>query len=251
MKIYFYIGIIFIVFNVLLIILTRKYKYSEFTNDENDILTSPYGLKLIGIIFSIIIFLLCFVIQFLSSGFFITLLLPVIIVYPLYYYFRFLCNTLDVSNIKKKEFFTTVYLLLSIFYLLFFPLGDDLSLNDQIKLIISFDFPLCEIIIIIYIHFICYAILLNIILLFDGYNYILKKKEISIQKFRKDHSNLSIIAFIISGYISSIILNSQFIEYPFVFDFDRFQNIILIYQIFLGSVSIMKSLNKTTNKQNN
>ena len=83
MKIYFYIGIIFIVFNVLFIILARKYKYCEFTNDENETLTSPYGLNLIGIIFSIIIFLLCFVIQFLSSGFFITLLLPVIIVYPL------------------------------------------------------------------------------------------------------------------------------------------------------------------------
>ena len=83
------------------------------------------------------------------------------------------------------------------------------------------------------------------VLYFDAFNYIIKKQDISRQQFRKQHSKLSIISFIVSGYIASMILNGQFLKFPSTFDFNKFQNIILIYQIFLSSIAILITLNNT------
>lgn len=244
MEIYFLIGLCFIALNIICLILTFKLQREDFYYDSNvEIKEFPYGFKLLGIILSLLVFIFGFIIEYLSSNSLPFLLIPILIGYPLYYYFMFICNTTKLENLYKKEFFATMFALVSLFYLLFVPLAKDVSLSNQLGLIISTNFPLLELVMIIYVHLFCYAIALNIVLYFDTFNYTIKKQKISSQQFRKQHSTLSIIAFIISGYISSIILNGQFLTYPETFDFNRFQNIILIYQIFLSSATILITLN--------
>lgn len=250
MEIYFLLGLILILFNIICIILTTKLKRNEFCYDEkNKIREFPYGLKLIGIIVSIVIFVFCFIIEYLCSKCLPFLLIPVLIGYPIYYYFLFLCNRANCKNIHKKEFFYTMFALVSLFYLLFIPSAKDVSLNYQLNLIISTELPLLELIIIIYVNLFIYAIFLNIILYFDFYNYMIRKQDVSSHQFRRQHSILSISAFILAGYISSVVLNSQFLTYPISFDFNKFQNIILIYQIFLSSAAVLLSLNNTKKKK--
>lgn len=249
MEIYFLIGLCFILFNIIFIILTSKLKRSEFIFDTKfETAEFPYGFKLVGIIISIIIFIFGFIIEYLNANCLSSLFIPGFIGYPIYYYFLFICNHTKPEHIRKKEFFYTMFSFVSLFYLLFLPLAKDVSLSYQLSLIISTNFPLLELVIIVYVNLFVYALLLNIILYFDAYNYIIRKKNISSQLFRKQHSLLSIIAFIISGYIASIILNSQFLTYPTSFDFNKFQNIILIYQIFLSSITILISLNNIKKK---
>jgi hypothetical protein len=109
--------------------------------------------------------------------------------------------------------------------------------------------PLIEIVIILYVNLFVFNILLNFLLYFDVYNYVIKKDSISCQQFRKQHSVLALSSFILAGYISSIILNGQFLTYPNDFDFGKFQNIILVYQIFLSAITILISLNGTRKKE--
>ena len=249
MEIYFLIGLVLIFFNIVCIILTAKLNRNEFKYDsKNEIEEFPYGFKLVGIIFSILVFLFCFIIEYLCSNCLPFLLFPVFIAYPIYYYFLFICNFINHKNIHKKKFFYTMFALVSLFYLLFIPFAKDVSLNYQLSLIISTKLPLLEIVMIIYVNLFIYAIVLNIILYFDTYNYIIKKQDISSQQFRKQHSRLSIVAFIVSGYISSIILNGQFLNYPETFDFNKFQNIVVVYQIFLSSITILITLNNIKKK---
>lgn len=96
---------------------------------------------------------------------------------------------------------------------------------------------------ILYVNLFIYAMILNIVLYFDAYNYIIRKRDVTSQNFRKQHAKLSIVSYIISGYIASIILNSQFLKFPSEFNFDKFQNIIIIYQIFLSSIVVLLTLN--------
>lgn len=245
MHIYFFIGLILILINIIFIVLTCKLKRNDFKYD-NKFKTKefPYGFTLIGVIVSILVFIFGFIIEYLCSNSLPFLLIPVLIGYPIYYYFLFLCNFTKLKNLHKKEFFCTMFALVSLFYLLFIPLANDVSLSHQLNIIISTHLPLLEIIIILYVNIFIYIIFLNIILYFDVYNYVILKKDISSQQFRQQHSTLSIAVFIFSGYIASILLNSQFIIYPDYFNFEKFQNIILIYQIFLSSVSILISMNK-------
>lgn len=246
MEFYFLIGLFFIVLNMICLILVFKLNREDFYYDSNiETKEPPYGVKLLGIILSLIVFLFGFLIEYLSSRCLPFIIIPVIIGYPLYYYFMFICNTSRLEKLHKKEFFSMMYALVSLFYLLFIPLAKDVSLNNQLSLIISTNFLFLELAIIIYVHLFCYAIVLNAILYFDTFNYVISKQKVSSQQFRKQHSTLSIIAFIVSGYISSIILNSQFLTYPETFDFNRFQNIILIYQIFLSSAAILITLNSS------
>lgn len=145
MEIYFYIGLILIVFNVVFIILTNKLKRSDFIYDEKVIIEEfPYGFKLLGVIIAILIFIFCFIIEYLSSGFLSFFLLPLVIGYPIYYYFLFICNHLNLKNLHKKEFFNILFALVSLFYFLFFPFAEDVSLNYQLNLIISTKLPLME-----------------------------------------------------------------------------------------------------------
>ena len=241
MEVYFFIGLFLILINVVFIILTLSLKRNDFFVDKTTEKQFPYGFKLLGIIISLIVFAFCFVIEYLSSHCLPFLIFPVVISYPLYYYFIFICNVTKPENLHKKEFFPVMFGLVSAFYLLFLPLANDVSLNYQINLIISTQIPLLELVIIFYIHLALFVLLLNIVLYYDAYNYIIKKQEISSQQFRKQHSALCIISFIVSGFITSIVLNGQFLTYPDNFNFDKFQNIILIYQIFLSSATIMLS----------
>jgi len=244
MDIYFLIGLCFILLNIIFMILTSKLKRNEFIFDTKfETAEFPYGFKLIGIIIAIIIFIFGFIIEYLNANCLPSLLIPAIIGYPIYYYFLFICNHTKLENIRKKEFFYTMVALVSFFYLLFLPLAKDVSLSYQINLIISINIPLLELIIIIYVNLFIYAMLLNIVLYFDAFNYVIGKNDISCQEFRKQHSLLSIIAFIVSGYLTSILLNGQFLNYPENFNFDKFQNIIVIYQLFLSSITILITLN--------
>ncbi len=250
MEIYFLVGLGLIFINIICIILTYKLKREDFFNDESfEDKNIPYGFQLLGIILSLIFFIMGFVSEYLSSNCFPTLLAPILIGYPIYYYFMFVSKTKNSKYILKKEFFTMMFALVSIFYILFLPLANDVSLSHQIELIISTNLPFLEIVIILYIHCFIYAILLNLILYYDFYNYVLRKNSISKQQFRKQHSILTIVAFIVAGYLASIILNGQFLIYPESFNFDKFQNIVLIYQIFLSAVSIMISFNNLKTKK--
>lgn len=226
-------------------ILTKKLCREDFYFDtEYETKEFPYGFKLLGIFVSLFVLLLCFMVEYLFSSTLTFLLVPVVIAYPLFYYFMFICNGIESKHLHKKQFFFTMFALVSLFYLLFIPFSENVSLSHQIELIITTNIPLLELIIIAYVHLFLYVILLNIILYFDAFNYLIKTKAISSQLFRKQHSVLTIIAFVISGYIAAAILNGQFLIYPETFDFDKFQNIILIYQIFLSSVTIILTLNK-------
>lgn len=250
MEVYFFIGLFLMVINIICGVLVNKSKCEDFYYDkeeesENDL----YGLKLVGIIFSIIVFAFGFFIEYLCAGGFVTIFVPIFMGLPIYYYFMFICNSIDLKDLSKKDFFTSMFWLVSFFYMLFIPLAEDVSLSHQISIIISSNIPLLELAIIIYVHLFVYAVVLNVILYFDIYNYVVKKRKISSQHFRRQHSTLSILGFIFSGYISAIILNGQFLNYPEGFLFERFQNIILVYQIFLSSVVILKKINnKKVNK---
>jgi hypothetical protein len=249
MKIYFLIGLGLILINVVCLILTLKLKREDFYFDNKyETEKFPYGFKLVSIIISVIVFVFCFIIEYLSSNCLPFLLIPVIIGFPLYYYFMFITNNTKSEHLHKKEFFGNMFALVSCFYLLFIPLAADVSLSHQLSLIISTNLPLLELAMIIYVHLFIYVVVLNIILYFDVFNYVIKKNSISSQEFRVQHSVLTLVAFIISGYISSIILNGQFLTYPDDFDFEKFQNIILIYQIFLSSITILISLNRKNKK---
>ena len=251
MEVYFFIGLFLILLNIICVILTFKIKREDFYFDSSvETKEFPYGFKLIGIILSLIIFIFGFIIEYLSSNSLPFLLIPVVIGYPLYYYFMFICNTTKLENLHKKEFFAIMFALVSLFYLLFTPLAKDVSFSNQLNLIISTNLPLSELIMIIYPHLFCYVMVLNVVLYFDTFNYIIQNQKISSQQFRKQHATLSVVAFIISGYIASILLNGQFLIYPETFDLNRFQNIILIYQIFLSSSAIMITLNNKANKNN-
>lgn len=244
-EIYFLIGLVLILINIIFVILTIKLHREDFYFDtEDEVNEFPYGFKLIGFFVSLIVFFFCFLVEYLFSNSLTFLIVPVVIAYPLFYYFMFICNGIESRQLHKKEFFLTMFALVSLFYLLSIPFSEDVSLSHQIELIITTNIPLLELIIIAYVHLLLYVIFLNIILYFDAFNYLIKTNSISSQLFRKQHSILTIVAFTISGYIASAILNGQFLIYPETFDFDKFQNIILIYQIFLSSVTIILALNK-------
>lgn len=250
MEIYFCIGLVFIFINIVFVILALKLKREDFYCDSKfDTKDFPYGYKLLGLLISLIVFIFGFVVEYLSSNCLPFLLIPLIIGYPLYFYFKFICNYTKPENLHKKEFFVTMFALVSLFYLLFCPLAEDVSLSHQLSLVISTNLPMLELVMIIYIHLLVFVVALNIVLYFDAFNYVIKKQKISSQQFRQQHSSLTIIAFIISGYISSIILNGQFLTYPSDFNFDKFQNVILIYQIFLSSVAIMLTLNNAKKRK--
>ncbi len=141
--------------------------------------------------------------------------------------------------------------LISLFYLLFIPLAEDISLSHQLELIISTNIPLLELIIILYVHFFVYALALNIVLYFDFYNYVIRKRRITSHIFRRQHSILSLAAFILSGYIASIILNGHFLKYTENFNMNNFQNIILVYQLFLSLVAILIKINSKKERKFN
>ena len=118
MDIYFYIDLAMIVLNIICIVIIKRVNANNIKEDNFSITKKfPESFNLIGLVVFIIVVAMCFLIEYLNSLFIFSVFLPILVVFPIYSYYRFICGLYEDTNkniysVMKNNFFLT-----SLFYL--------------------------------------------------------------------------------------------------------------------------------------
>ena len=117
MDIYFYINLAMIVLNIICIVIIKRVNANNIKEDNFSITKKfPESFNLIGLVVFIIVVAMCFLIEYLNSLFIFSVFLPILVVFPIYSYYRFICGLCEDTNkniysVMKNNFFLT-----SLFY---------------------------------------------------------------------------------------------------------------------------------------